>query len=356
MATTEGVFGSRELSLMISTFASVNARNGLFRSLFQKGSKIVSEDPRHVEWDKRTYAETLAPFVGMTDAPPTTAMPKDSNQITRMAKIAHVISIPGDRLFYMREVGELKPNAQSVVNAALKQGLDMIDRSLELLAALALLDNFVINSTVVPGSKTAFGAASSFGNGTISNTDWSNTASLIASSLIPAQVDQFRQASGLTPAQIFINTATELFLLKNVEIQGLLSGFQGAYAVLQNQHAATDVMNGLGIGNLKWQKHVGGYKPDSTTWTEYLPVDKSIMLPEDAALPGVLGWAEGYNLIPAQLWGNGGNAATQMMRAPSPGVSVYSELKTQPMRVELVFEWLGTPLILHPPAVQVGSL
>lgn len=356
MATTEGVFGSRELNGMVSTFADVNSRNGLFTSLFQKGQKIVSEDPNHVEWDKRTYAETLAPFVGASDAPPATALPTDSNQNTRMAKIGHVISIPGEKLFYTREVGELKPNAQSVVNAALKQGLDMIARSLELLAALALLDNFVINSTVVPGSKTAFGTASSFGNGTIANTDWSTTSTLIASSKIPAQVAQFRQNSGLTPAQIFINSVTETYLLQNVEIQGLLAGFHGAMAIMQANHAATSVMNGLGIGSLNWQKHIGGYKPDGTTWTEYLPTDKSIMLPEDAALPGVLGWAEGYNLIPSRLWGNGNDAASQLMRAPSPGLSVYSELKTQPMRVELIFEWRGTPLILHPPAVLVGSL
>lgn len=354
MATREAVFGSRELSGMIKTFAD-NSRNELCTDLFKKGMRIVSDDPRRVEWDERTFNETLAPVVGMTEEPPALAMPSEKNKVASMIKLAHVVSIPAERLFYDREVGDLKPNAPSVVADALQDGLNRTMRSVELLCSLALLDNFVINSSVIPASKTP-SFTLSWGNDTITATDWSTTSTAIVSTKVKAMVDQYRQNSGLLPGMALLNSTTEGYLLANAEIQDLLAGFPGAAAIYQSDHRGTAVMNGLGIGGMTWTKHLGGYKADGSTWTDFIATDKVVMLPQEAQLRGVLGFAEGYNLVPAKLWGQGGDAASQVMRAPSPGLSVYSELKTRPMRVELVIEWLGLPIIMHPKAVLVASV
>ena len=353
MATREQVFGSRQINGKIKTFQD-NSRNKFLTGLFMQAGTLESFEPNRVEWDERAFSESLAPVIGFSEAPPTTKAPTEKNKIATMAKVGHVISIPGERLFYEREVGQLTPNAESVVADAIIQGVKKIENTVELLCALALLDNMTINSSVVPGTKAPF--TFSFGNDTITATDWSVVSTLIASSKVKSICDQYRQNSGQLPGRIIINSTTESYLLSNTEIQALLANANGFMDVLKSDHRGAAVMNGLGIGNLLWEKHLGGYKPDETTWTEFVPTDKAIILPEDANLSETIAMGLGYSLIPSELWGSGGNAASQLERAPNPGLSVYSELKTQPMRVELVFEWVGMPLIKHPKGVLVASV
>lgn len=356
MASRELVFGSRELSGLVRTYMD-NSRNETFTDIFKKGQDMQSWDPNKVEWDEDEFSQLLAPFVGRSDAAPTTGRPKQKNKRAPMAKIAHVIEVPGEAFFYERDTGSLKPDAKAVSNKALMQGMNKVKRSIELLAALSLLDNLVINAGVVPGSKTSFGTAGNIGCDTIDASDWSNTATLIATQKVKAICDQFRQNSGLLPSQLWLNSTTEGYLLENVEIQSLLHSFAGAYAILQSSHKGAAVMNGLGIGDLNWRKHLGGYRlTEGGNWVDYMPTDKAIILPEDGALPGVLGFAEGFNMVPVGVWGNGGDVTGQLVRAEKKGLTVYTQLKSNPWRVEFVFEWTGMTLVLFPKAVLVASV
>ena len=356
MATRESVLGSRELSGMIKTFAD-NSRNSVCTGIYRGGRAIVSDDPKHVEWDERVFSERLAPVVGFTEAPPVGVLPSEKNKVARMAKIAEVVSIPADRLFYDRELGELKPNAKSVVADAVQDLLGKINRSVELLCALALLDNMVVNSTVIPGSKQAF--TISWGNLTRAVADlgdWSVETTKIVTEGIKPLVDYYRQNAGMLPSEILLNSATEGYLLKNEEVKELLQNPAYAANVFKSDHRDTAVLNGLGLGNMEWRKHLGGYKADGSTWTDFIPDDKVVVLPNEAARRDVLAMAEGYNLVPARLWGSPDDAASQIMRAPTVGISAYSEAKTRPMRVEIVGEWIGLPINLFPAGILVGTV
>lgn len=350
MPDLESVFGARELSSMITTFAD-DSRDKFFLDVFHKGEQLRPWDPNHIEWDDERYNRALAPVTGLSSPSPAGPLTTRIDKRAASIRVSEHVFIPAERLFYQRVGGELRPDAVAVVSRQLDNLRKKVMRTVEYLCASTLLGQVLINQQTVPGSTMSetipwpvtpwkFTAA------------WSDKATLIASKEIKALVDAYRKAVNNVPAFAFLNSNTESYLLQNDEIQ-LLCKQNPLYAasILFNDSRSTQVLNGLRLGNLEWQKHVGGYTPDRGTFTDFMPDKKLILLPQ--VLSDVLALAECSAAVPAQLWGNAAAVGIDLM---PPGFAAYTEVTSDPVGIKLIAVWIGLPVLKFPEAVFVAQV
>lgn len=358
MPTREQVFNSRELSGKFRRFAD-NSRNKMVQAKFRLGMPMLSWDPSKVEWDERQFTERLAPFIGFTDTAPETKVPDDVNKVARMTRIAHSVEIQGHKLFRERENGELTPNAVAYVDDAILEAVNRIERSLELLCSQSILDAVSISPAAVPGSKVTF--SHSFGlqtwayNIDSGGADFATTTTNLVKQ-VALIVNKYKQNAGMLPGQTIMNSLTEQYFTDNDDLLTLLQNPAAFAAVIKSDARVFSVLNGLNLANLLWSKHVGGYKADGSTWSEFITTDKIVFMPEDAALKSVLAMAEGYGLLPAGLWGSPERASDLIVQSPTPGYSAYAELKVNPIRVVIHFEWIGLPIVTWPKGLLVATV
>ena len=96
----------------------------------------------------------------------------------------------------------------------------------------------------------------------------------------------------------------------------------------------------------------GTYKPEGGPVSRYFPAGKFLVLPGEARLNQVLGWAEGKVYVPGgPVYGDVAQA-TRMIREMR-GFYAYAEVRTDPMGIRIYAGWHGLPVILNPNGVMV---
>jgi len=350
MPDLESVFGSRELSSMITTFAD-DSRDKFFLEIFRKGEQLRPWDPNHIEWDDERYNRALAPVTGLSAPSPAGAMTARLDKKASSVRVSEHVFIPAERLFYQRVGGDLRPDAARVMARQLDNLRKKIMRTVEYLCAQTLLGLVTINQQTVPGS-------------TVTETikwpvtpykytkAWSDPATLIVSSEIKLMVDAYRKAVNNVPAFALLNSTTESLLLGNQELQRLCER-NAVYAasILFNDSRSTQVLNGMRLGNLEWQKHVGGYTPDKGAFTDFMPSNIIILLPQ--ALSDTIALAECSAAVPSQLWGNAAAVGIDLM---PPGFAAYTEVTSDPVGIKLIAVWIGMPVLKFPEAIFVAQV
>jgi hypothetical protein len=335
---------------MITTFAD-DSRDKFFLDIFRQGEQLRPWDPNHIEWDDERYNRALAPVTGLSAPSPAGAMTTRIDKKVSAVRVAEHVFVPAERLFYQRVGGELRPDATAVMARQLDNLRKKVMRTVEYLCASTLLGAVVINEKNVPGSTvqetikwpvTAYKSAAA----------WSDPNTLIASKEIKLLVDTYRKAVNNVPTFALLNSATEAYLLANAEIQKLcVHNPLYAASILFNDSRSTQVLNGLRLGNLEWQKHVGGYTPDRGAFTDFMPPDKLILLPQ--ALADTIALAECSAAVPSQLWGNAAAVGIDLM---PPGFAAYTEVTSDPVGIKLIAVWIGVPVLKFPEAVMVAQV
>jgi hypothetical protein len=105
------------------------------------------------------------------------------------------------------------------------------------------------------------------------------------------------------------------------------------------------------LGNLEWQKHVGGYTPDKGAFTDFMPSNIIILLPQ--ALSDTIALAECSAAVPSQLWGNAAAVGIDLM---PPGFAAYTEVTSDPVGIKLIAVWIGMPVLKFPEAIFVAQV
>jgi hypothetical protein len=122
--------------------------------------------------------------------------------------------------------------------------------------------------------------------------------------------------------------------------------------VLRNLNLEGRNLQWAGLGGLDWRFTDGTYKPEGGAVSRYFPADTVVVLPDEARLGGVLGWAEGRVHVPANAVFGSAESGTTLVRELR-GYYSYAEVRTDPMGVRIYAGWYGLPLVLNPNAVLV---
>lgn len=349
------LFGLPSLNGRVEAFASDVNRTDVWASKFRMGRSIQSEDGT-VQWDEQRFSRGLAPVAGAEGRHPR----KDPlTKVARRSAVAHIkrsVVLKSQRLFFEREPGQLRPNAEAYVDSELRDLMGEIKATLAYMAAESLRGTLTVNSTNIPGSQQSFAIAYS-PNTYAKSAGWGTSSTGILSSEIPLLKIDHRQSSGHDAAQAIVGSTVEGYMTGNTEVTTLARYQLGDRFVERSGQMEGPMFGGLEVGGLKWHVTEGGYVPEGGSFTRYLPTtDQAIVLPSDEELADVLGMAEGYGMVPRQSLGPASSAASLIAPAPQRGWYSYAALCPGEPAVELFVGYVGLPIVLRPAAVTVADL
>lgn len=350
------LFGLPSLNGRVEAFGSDVNRPTVFAEKFAlHGRDILSEDGT-VQWDEITFSQGMAPVAGRK------GRHKRKNPLAKVVRrsacmhIKRSVVLDPDRLFFEREPGQLRPNAEAYVEAEMRDLMGEIETTKAYACAESLRGTLTVNSTNVPGSEQAFAIAYS-PNIYTKSAGWATVSTGITSSEIPLLKIDHRRSSGFEAAQAICGSTVEGYIGANTEVTTLARNMLGDRFVTQSGQMEGPMFGGLEIGGLKWHVTEGGYIPAGGSFTRYLPtVDEAIVLPADADLRDVLGMATGFGLVPVQNLGPASAAAGLIRPAPQRGWYSYASLVPGTPAVEVFVGWVGLPVVLRPAAVTVADL
>lgn len=357
MATTEEVFGVRTLNGMVEKFAAEAGLNSMFRDLFRMGRQFAPEGTV-AEWDEVQFARHLAPVVG-PDAPfPLVQNTTVTNRSSSMAHIKIAKRIPASKLFNERAPGSLTADGGLYVASQIRDALKLIGNTVEYMCAQSLLGTLTVNSTNIPGTTVPFTITYS-PNTYSASASWATVTTDIPGTELGALKQDFLQTSGLLPRLAITAGAVQGYIAKNDFVTLLLQNQSGELLARSAATLIGTALEGFELGGLRWKVNESGYVPEGGSFTRYMgsDADKFILLPDESQLGDVLGFAEGYGLVPT---GNGlasaEQAASLVARAPGRGLYSYAHrAPDNPADVFVYIGWVGLPIVMQPSAVCIAN-
>jgi hypothetical protein len=351
------IFGVRTLSGIVEAFAKEQRNNTLFQSKFAAGRPLLP-DGDIAEWDEVQMHRHLAPVVGRDSPFPLLEHTTRINRTSSMMHIKLSKKIPAAKLFSERAPGDLRADAQAVIDLELRDMVKVIMNTVEYASAQSLNGTLTVNSTNIPGSSQVFTVTYSTNTYTASNS-WATASTGLLSAELPALVDDCRQTSGLEPQEIICGREIAGYVYGNSQVVNLLQSPIGGVLAQTNAARQGPAWGNFRLGDLNWQVSIGGYVPQGGSFTKFMPAtDAFFCLPGAEDLPNVLGMALGYGFVPGDADvgpATPQNAANMVARAPSRGFYAYATRTINPVGIELFVGWVGLPVVLFPSGVCVGD-
>ena len=337
------------LTGMIKIF-SEQSDNRSCTALFSQQARPLLPLGDAASWDEVEYSRHMAPVSG-PDSPHTRA--KRTTTRKRSSAMAYVKAykdLPSSHLFLNRAPGSDMSDAEAVLAIELEDLANLIANTKEFLACGALLGKIDVNPQTVPGSDLNFSVE--FGNYQVpANDAWSDPATKIRSEELIRLQRLYKDRSGINAAIGITEPGVEGSLVKNEEVREFAKEVLGIQIVrfmnLQGVNPQWETLGGLQL-----QFTDGTYKPEGGQVTRYFPEGRLLVLPAEARMGTVLGWAEGKVHVPAgPVYADAGSALGMIRELR--GTYAYAELRTDPMGVRIYAGWHGLPVILNPNAVMV---
>lgn len=342
------------LTGLVKTFSD-QADNRSCTTLFAQYAKTILPAGESVSWDEVEYSRHLAPVSG-PESPHTRAKRLGTRKRgSAMATIKVYKDLPASQLFLQRAPGTNMQDAEAILTAELEDMGNLIGNTKEFLAANALLGLIDVDPVKVPGSDVAFKVefgVPTLGIGGPGNNpmlSWADPATKIRSLELGKLKEAYKNQSGLRAEIVITEPKVEGYLTNNADIRELAKDALGL-TILNN-------LNGQGVnpqwallGGLGFRFTDGTYKPEGGDVTHYFPENHALVLPNEARLSQILGWAEGKVFVPGGSIFAGAQGATSLVRELR-GTYAYAEVRTDPMGIRVYAGWHGLPLVLNPSAV-----
>ncbi len=337
------------LTGMIKTFTE-QGENRSCTALFSRAGRPLIPLGDSASWDEVEFSRHMVPVAG-PDSPHTRArLLTTRKRASTMAYIKAYKDLPAGHLFLNRAPGSDMADAEAVLASELEDLANLIANTKEFLATGALLGVIDVNPATVPGSELTFKVE--FGNKTAQALKaWSDKTTMIRSDEVLRIQQIFKDQSGLQAVIAITEPAVEGYLVKNDEVREFAKEALGL-TILQNLNP-----NGVNpawetLAGLSLRFTDGTYRPEGGPVMRYFPSGKIVVLPAEARLGQVLGWAEGKVFVPGgPVYGDAARA-TSMIRELR-GSYAYAEVRTDPMGVRIYAGWHGLPVVLNPNAVMV---
>lgn len=335
------------LTGVVTTFAD-QSDNRSCTALFSQFARPYLPAGDSVAWDMVEYARSLAPVTG-PDSPHTRAKRLGVKKASStMAMIRVYKDLPASHLFLQRAPGSALQDAERILTAELEDMANLIANTKEYLACGALLGRIVVNSQTVPGSEVDF--AADFGVQEVpAQASWADPATLIRSEQLGILKKTYKDQSGLRAEIVITEPTVEGYLTNNRDIRELARDPLGT-TILFNLNQKGINPQWAALGGLNFRFTDGTYKPEGGPIQEYWPKNTAIVLPAEARLPSILGWAEGKVHVPAGSIFGGPQAATGLVQELR-GTYAYAEVRTDPMGVRVYAGWYGLPLVVNATAI-----
>ncbi len=350
----EATFGVRTLTKVLTTFAD-DSLDKFFLGIFERADQIRPEG-RLVEWDEERMHRHLAPIVGHTSPSPKL---EETTRINKTSSMMHVKlhkDIPGERLFFDRAAGSLRPNAGGVIAKELRDLALAVMKTVEWACASTLQGRLSVNERTVPGSESSFELAWNVST-YLRQANWSEPDTKIVSDELPQIEAAYLHGSGMLPSSAILNDVTKRYFHGNDEVRDWAKEVYAAEALTSSITDAR-LLKSMNLAGMSWQSNPGGYVPkegpNAGTFQRFMGDDRVVILPADQRLPDVLALALGHGIVPRNLWGNEGQMGIEL--APSPGWYAYSEATSNPPGVRLYAGWVGLPIVLFPQGILVATV
>lgn len=355
MATDyQRLFGVQSLNGKVEAFGKDSTKNFAFTRKFQQGRPLEAEDGT-LQWDEIRFSRGLAPVTGIKGRHPEKAEMTKVVRRSAVAAIKRSVRLDPHRIHNERAPGELRPNARSYVENEMRDLVNEIASTIEYMAAESARGTLTVNSSNIPGSTQAFTISYS-PNTFAPSASWATASTKILSVDIPALKVDIEQLSGLIPAQAIIGTTVEGYVVANTEVQGFAQPLLGQRFIEKSGNLRGPMLGGLELGGLRWEITEGGYIPEGGSFTRYLPdTDEAIVLPDDADLRDVLGWAQGRGMVPRQQYGPASDAA-ELCAPAGMGWYSYAALDPDGPFIKLYVGYIGLPIVMRPQGVCVADL
>ena len=337
------------LTGMIKTF-SEQGDNRSCSTLFAQSGRPLIPLGDSVSWDEVEFSRHLAPVTG-ADSPHSRArLMKTRRRSSTMAYIKAYKDLPSGHLFLNRAPGSDTADAEAVLATELEDLANLIANTKEFLACGALTGMIDVNPLSVPGSELSFKVE--FGNVTAQTVMvWSDKATKIRSVELIRLKQLFKDTSGLRAEIAITEPGVEGYLVANDEVREFAKEPLGAQ-ILRNLNLTGANPQWENLGGLSWRFTDGTFKPEGGPVTRYFPDGKVLVLPGEARMAQVLGWAEGIVHVPAgPVYGDAPRATTNIRELR--GSYAYAEIRTDPMGIRIYAGWHGLPVVLNPNAVLV---
>lgn len=324
------------------------AENRGATALFTQHARPLTPLGESVSWDQVDFSRSLAPVTG-PESPHTRARRLGTRkQSVSMAMVKVYKDLPASHLFLSRAPGTSVQDAERILAAELEDLANLIANTKEYLAIGALKGEIVVNSQTVPGSDVAFDLRTEVAEGK-ALASWKDPTTKLRSSELIALKRGYKDACGLRAELAITDPGVEGLLVANDEVREFAKEPLGV-AILRNMNLTGVNPQWDALGGLGWRFTDGVYKPEGGPLTRYFPEDTLLVLPGEARLPQVLGWAEGKVHVPAGPVFGGAQGATGLIRELR-GTYAYAEVRTDPVGVRVYAGWFGMPVILNPSAV-----
>ena len=337
------------LSGLIRTFVE-QAENRSCSALFSRSARPLLPLGDSATWDEIEFSRHLAPISG-PDSPHTRAKRLGRRKRTSaMAMVKVYKDLPAPHLFLSRAPGSDTADAEAVLSAELEDMANLIANTKEFLACGALLGKIDVTSQTVPGSDVAFTVE--FGNFMGQAQDsWADPTTKIRSAEMIRLKRLFKDQAGLRPAIGITEPGVEGYLVQNNEIREFAREPLGT-VILRNLNLSGVNPQWEILAGLNWQFTDGTYKTENGPVKRYFPTDHVLVLPGEARLQQVLGWAEGKVHVPAGPVISEPGQATSLI-TELRGSYAYAKVRDDPVGIRVYAGWYGLPVVLNPNAVMV---
>lgn len=336
------------LTGMIRTFAD-QSENRSCSALFSQHARPLLPMGDSVAWDELVFSRHLAPVTG-PDSPHTQA--KRLGRRKRSSVMAYVRifkDLPASHLFLQRAPGSDVADAEAILTAELEDMANLIANTKEFLACGALTGKIDVNENTVPGSEVEFTVE--FGNANENAlASWADKQTQIRSSELIHLKQRYKDISGFRTEIGITEPTVEGYLVQNEEVRNFAKEPLGV-AILRNLNLTGVNPQWDALGGLQWRFTDGTYKPEAGPVTRYFPDDTLVVLPGEARLGQILGWAEGKVHVPAGPVFGPAAGATGLIQELR-GSYAYAEVRSDPVGVRIYAGWYGLPVVLNPSAVM----
>lgn len=320
-------------------------KNSMFSSLFrEQGADLSPDSGLALSWDERSMPKKAAGFTTADGRAAVSAGGASSLKMSPMADIKLKRAIPAARVLNSRAPGELGDSGERYIEQQLKEMVQEIKLSEELLASGALKGNVSVSSATVPGTQVSFSLSFGVTNST-SSASWATNSTAITKE-IEAHDDAMYAASRMTPHHYIIGRNVKGYLQTNNGVSNIFTAGDAMAQALNQMAAVIGPKQDFDFAGKAWAVNTKGYDVNGSL-TRWLDDDQIITLPED--LSGVLGYGEGYCEIPARAFGGADVCELSQQR----GITAYIVASHDPVGYELYVVHRALFVLLNPAAVGV---
>lgn len=354
LQTLESAFSVAFMAGLTEDFYKELGINFAFSRFRAGGVEPLDPGQTSLVWDESMASRAMAPPIG-PDSPPVRS-PRNSRKAREFRCLNFELEdfIPASSLFRERGLGKLAASAEGTVARSVKSLMGRIQRTLEYVSVGLLQGPVDISSASIAGSQIP---VTTYGENVTTNTyddPWNQAATKIVSHELVGLQKAYVAANGQAPGLALISPEIEGYLMANDEVRSWGRQLYGD-AVLLNNAASEEVLRGLRLGGFLWSKSIGGHKPDGGAFTQFMPSDKVLILPD--ALSETLGVIEGYGVIPKAAYGSGEGVNEMLSVAPSRGFYSYTKDGGEEGKgLKVVVGYAGGPFVKDPTRILCQTI